>query len=1261
MRRLTQWNAVTPFDLERGPLYRATLLRLAEDECVALLAMHHLISDGWSTGVFVRELAALYRAFAAAEPSPLEPLPVQVADYALWQRSWLRGAEIDRQLSFWRERLQDSESLELPTDRPRARRLDPRGGRELVILGNEQVATLDELGRRSGATQFMILLAAFGALLHRLSGSERPVVGTPIAGRRQVETEGLIGLFVNTLALPIDLQGDPSFATALDRVRRTTLDAYAHQDLPFEKLVEELQPERDLGNTPIFQVMLVLQNAPEEALELPGATLKPVPLGDVGARFDLALNGQPTDDGLGLALNYRRQLFDATTARRLLAQLTRLLAAAAEDVDCRLSRLPLLSREQTQQLLVEWNDTARDRQAANVHGLIAAEAERRPDAIAAFSEDEALSYRELERRAGRLANALRQRGVEPDMPVAICLERSLEMIVAVIAVLEVGGSYVPLDPDYPSERLAFMLEDAAVPVLLTEQRFADRLPATGAEPIFVDVDWPQIAACAVEPPVAAVGPDHRAYVIYTSGSTGKPKGAMNTHGALVNRLLWLQETYRLTTSDRVLHKTPLSFDVSVWEILWPLTCGAGLFVSRPGGHQDTAYLVDTVARQAITTIHFVPSVLRVFLEESGLDRCSSLRRLIASGEALTRDLEELCDERLAIPRVNMYGPSEAARATYWPCRVPPRRAVAPIGRPIANLTARVVDHRLEPLPIGAAGELLLGGVGVARGYHGRPALTAERFVPDPFATPRSAGGRLYRTGDRVRLASDGDIEFLGRLDHQTKILGVRIEPGEVEAALNEHPAVRESAVLAWKDRVTADSRLVAYFVPTFGLVEGAASAAEIEEIQRSLRSRLPESMVPTSLVALPEMPLTPSGKIDRRALPAPDEERRRGVVAPRNPLEETLAAIWRDVLRVEPDEQQTWGVHDSFFELGGHSLLATRVVSRVRDALAVELPLRSVFEAPTLAELAVEVERARRPGLAMPALTPTRRSPGEAYPLSFAQQRLWILEQMVPGSPLYHIAGSYRLEGPVVVHAMERALIRIVERHEILRTGIHAVDDEPVQIVEPMVELTIPLIDLSSLAVDQRQALAHRIARDEARRPFDLGRAPLLRVRLVRLSAVEHHLLLTQHHIVSDAWSMGLLVREFAELFQAEISGLGSVGTSLPELPIQYRDYALWQQQWLRGEVLEGQLDYWRRQLAGAPEVIALPADHPRPPVPSYRGLPPADAVIRGAGRRSRESRAAPRRDSLYGAPRRLRSLLVAVDRSARVAGRYSDRGPQSQ
>jgi amino acid adenylation domain-containing protein len=1599
-RRLARAEAARPFDLATGPLFRAQLVRLAADDHSALFTLHHVISDGWSMGVLSREVAALYAAFRQGRPSPLPALPFQYADFAAWQRRWLDDDVLAEQLGYWRRQLAgDLPALELPADRPRPAVQSFRGATQSLLLSPELTAALRACGRRHGATLFIFLLAGFDALLHRYTGQEDLVLGSPIANRNRVEIEGLIGFFVNTLVLRVRMDGEIAFGELIARAREVALGAYAHQDLPFEKLVEELQPERDLARNPLFQVMLALQNAPMPALELPELTLTGFAAESGSTPFDLFLNATEVAAGLSLEVHYGTDLFDAPSARRLLRHLATLVAGAAAEPERPLWSLPLLGRDERSQLLHQWNDSAFAVAGPRcVHELVESQARRTPERTAVVFAGRTTTYAALDRMADQVARHLGSHGAAPGALVGICVERSECMVAAVLGTLKAGAAYVPLDPGFPTRRLQTILEEAGLPLLLTERRLADELPPHGARLIFLDDLQEERSPAPAPPPLPAVDPRQPAYVLFTSGSTGRPKGVVVPHSAVVSLIAAISRRPGFSAADTLFAVTTLAFDIATLELFLPLATGARLVVASRDEAADAALLAAAMAAANTTVVQATPATFRMLID-GGWRGLPGLK-VFCGGEALMRELADAIRARCA-ELWNLYGPTETTIYSAGG-QVAAGSGPAPIGGPVDNTELYVLDRRLQPMPIGVAGELYIGGAGVADGYLGRPERTAGQFLPDPFSG--RSGARMYRTGDLVRRRGDGALEFLGRFDHQVKLRGFRIELGDIEAALDRHPAVRQSVVLARED-TPGDRRLVAYLVlardgeapgpgereenldaeqlsrwretwertyaegaagtePAFNIAgwnssstgrpipaeemrqwvdhtvarilacrprsvleigcgtgllllriagrcerywasdfspqalasverqlpllgdsragvtlleraaedftgipeqafdavllnsvvqyfpdvdyllrvlagavaatrsggvvwigdvrslllqeafqtsieldqaedslaperlrrrvqrrigqeqellldpaffhalrerlprvghaevqlkrgayrnelskfrydvvlhvapdqpppaaarwldwrrdslglntlrrllredsprelgvrripnarvenelraaellaaEGApATAREIREavcgapragvdpealwrlgeelgyavtvawseggvglcdalfqrpeagapallpaqalrprpwrayandplrgtfarrlapsLRDFLERRLPDYMVPAAFVLMETLPLTPSGKVDRRALPAPDagEGRPAGVyVGPRTPTEEVLAESWSAVLGLE-----RIGVEDNFFALGGHSLLATQLLARVRERLGVDLPLRALFDAPTLAALARRVEECLGRAAEAP-LPPVEHVPRDRpLPLSFSQQRLWVLDRLEPGSAAYNVPFALRIRGGLDRRVLGRAVDEAVRRHEALRTTFREVDGEPVQQITPPVSRGVPLLDLDGLPAARREEETLRLAATEARRPFDLARGPLLRAALLRLGAADHALLLTLHHIVCDGWSLDILLREVSALYAAFAAG-GS--PALPELPIQYADFAVWQRRWLQGEVLERRLDYWRRHLRGLTP-LELPMARSRPPAPGARG-----------------------------------------------------------
>jgi amino acid adenylation domain-containing protein len=1254
LEELAAAEALRPFDLARGPLHRATWVRLGEADHAGVVTLHHLLTDGWSLRLYLQELVAVYEAFARGDASSLPPSSVQYADYAVWQRERLRGERLEKLVAWWKGRLAGLRPLDLPADRPRPAVASPSGGRVGVGIGLALVEALHRLARAEGATLFMALLAAFQVLLHRLSGQDDLAVGSPVANRDRKEVERVIGFFVNMLVLRTDLSGDPTFRELLRRVRAVALEAYEHQEVPFEKLVEEVHLARDPSRHPLFQVVFAFDKGSIGALERPDLSLAAREIDTHTSRFDLMLALTEDNGGLQGHLEFRRDLFDDATAARWVGHLRVLLEAIAIDPDRRISELPLLTADETRQLLA-WSRSGHKPDAsargessrladasglsgpghqpdasareepctlADASGLPAGfeeQAARAPDAVAVTCEGALLTYGELNAWANRLAHRLRGLGVGPGACVGLFAERSAALVAGVLGILKAGAAYMPIDTRYPDDRAAFMLADAAAPVVLTQRDLASRLEGAAARPLFLEDD--AAGECCEDLPPAGHSGDP-AYVIYTSGSTGRPKGVVITHANAVRLFRATEAWMGFGPADVWTLFHSIAFDFSVWELWGALLYGGRLVVVPYWTSRSPADFHALLVRERVTVLNQTPSAFRQLIraEEGAGPGQLALRLVIFGGEALDFQglrpwLERHGDRRPQL--VNMYGITETTvHVTYHPVALADLRAGASvIGVPIRDRQVYVLDGKKQLCPVGAPGELYIGGGGVARGYLNRPALTAERFVPDPWSPDPSA--RLYRSGDLARWLPGGRLEYLGRIDQQVKVRGFRIELGEIEAQLSSHPGMRECVVVCRED-VRGDRRLVAYVVGRDG------QALDAADLRARLRERLPEYMVPSAFVALSALPLNGNGKVDRCSLPAPAGRAAVGCehVAPCGPVEEALAAIWSSVLGVE-----RVGAADNFFELGGNSLLAAQVVSRIRQDLAAEVPLRALFEAPTVAGLATAVDNARESGLALPAppveALPRPLDRPASFPLSFAQQRLWFLHQLQPSSPAYNIPAAVRLSGPLDVEALRRAVREIVRRHEDLRTtfAITASGDVagPVQVVVPAPELPLHLEDLSELPPAGREAEVLRRARAEAQRPFDLVRGPLLRMTLLRLGEFDHAALLVLHHIVGDGWSLGVLMRELAILYQAYREGGSS---PLPGLPVQYADFAVWQRQRLRGEVLDAQVAYWKERLASVPP-LDFPTDRPRPAIPNWDGaevsftLPqPLAEALRGLARR---------------------------------------------
>jgi amino acid adenylation domain-containing protein len=1449
LARLGREEEARPFDLSRAPLLRATLARLDREAHALFLTLHHIVSDAWSDEILLRELAAAYAG------RPLPGLPVRYADYARWQRSWPEVFLASR-LAHWRDRLAGLAGLELPADRPRPPVQSFRGGVISFTVPGELTAALRDLTRHRGATLFMVLLAAWQSVLGRLAGQDDVAVGSPVANRGRSEIEGLIGFFVNLLALRTDLSGDPAFAELLGRVRRMALDAYAHQELPFERIVDELRPERDLSRQPLVQVMIALQDETAGLIDLPGITATPLadPARTVSAKFDLTLSLERQGSGLAGLLEYSADLFDRTTVQRLAGHLLRVLEQVAARPDAHLSGLSLLTPAERHQAAREWNDTAAPFPAAAlIHQLFEARADRRPGALAALWRGERITYGALEERANRLAHLLRDLGVEPGVSVGIWMERSLDMIVAVLGVLKAGGIYLPCDAAWPADRVEAILagtgtvltraallpaveemqqrlpaldhavcldvqdpepppeplDPEAVRALFDHvaERAVDRVTAggfvsaatglpfseaevdeyrdrvlalagpwlrpgarvleigcgsglllwemvargcrcTGLDPspltqernrehvlrhglevelitgfaheigeigvtgaveggfdlvllastvqffpgrrylhrvleetlaklapggavlvadvpdarhecgkvLSLDEEWFRglpaqaevhrrgdgfanelrlrydvvlrkdlssvparrkrvwtswhVERCPASRLPTVIEPESLAYVIHTSGSTGRPKGIAVQHRPVINLIHWLNPAFGVGEDDRVLFVTSLAFDLSVWDLFGLLAAGGSIHVASEDDLRDPGELVRVLRREPVTVWDSAPAALAQLAPLfPAVAAESRLRLVLLSGDWIPVTLPDRV--RSAFPGARVISLGGATEATVWSNWYPvgevdPRRPSIPYGRPIANARYHVIDHVLdaafEPCPIGVPGDLYIGGDCLSVGYAGQPELTAAAFLPDPFSA--GPGARLYRTGDRARAFADGNLEILGRVDQQVKVRGFRIELGEIEAALARHPAVREAAVIVRED-IPGDKRLVAYVV---------TEASLPADLHAWLRQSLPDYMVPAAFVRLAALPVTANGKLDRRALPAPRWEGFDEITAAATPTEERLLAVWREVLGVE-----RLGVHDSFFDLGGHSLLATQLMARLRERFGAEVPLRMLFQSPTVAGLAAVLDglndRPTEPlADSIPVIPRDPRDPRDGdLPLSASQLRQWFLSRLDPGDPAYTLPLALDLEGDLQPAKLERALAEIVRRHEVLRTTFPDRGGRPVAVVAPPGStLAVPRADLSALPAARRAEETRRLAEAEADRPFDLARGPLLRLALLRLAREEHRLLVTVHHIVFDGWSQGVFNRELAALYE------GAISPELPELPVQYADYAAWQREWLAGPAAAAQVEHWCSRLGRVPRTLSLPTDRARPAVQSSRGaLLPLD-LPPGLGRELR-------------------------------------------
>ncbi|MFF8617834.1 amino acid adenylation domain-containing protein [Streptomyces sp. NPDC015350] len=1183
---LVDTEGFRPMDLGTGPMVRALLVRLADEEHLLSLTVHHIAFDGWSSGVLSRELTVLYGARVAGTAAGLSEPSLQYADFASWQRQWFTGEVLAEQLDYWRVRLAGTEPLELPTDRRRPAR---RSGNGAMLTFRVPAKTADgarRLSKEAGASLFMTLLAVFQTVLSRYSGQEDIAVGTPIAGRNRAEIENMVGFFVNTLVMRTDLSGDPVFTDLLDRVKDTALGAYDHQDLPFERLVEELAPQRDLSRNPLFQAMFVLQNTPDSrSWELPGLTVRQLDVSAQDSKFDFTFYATEAADGaLDGTIVYSTDLFDEATMVRLAGHFETLLAAACATPDARLSELPMLTATERRTILGEWNGADTDApDTATVTRLIEEQAARRPDAPAVTCGTEELTYRQLDERAEWIADRLRERGAGPGTLVAVCLDRGTDMVCTLLGIHKSGAAYVPLDPAYPTDRLAHMVEDSGAPLIVTQSAHTGRLPDR-TPTLLLDGHRAEPPHTASAGQVAQAGPDDVAYVIYTSGSTGRPKGVQITHGALRARMRETCRELGLTSEDRVLQFASIAFDSSVGQMFAPLVSGAALVLRDDTW--DPGRLAAALRERRVTVAWLTPSAFGALAADlDGPDALGPQLRLVRlGGEALQREQVRQWFRHCAVPLINGYGPTEAAQeATTARIDGPVDRV--PIGRPVANAKVFVVDRHGRPVPVGVPGEMWIGCPGLARGYLNRPELTDEKFtVVDVDGTPR----RVYRTGDLARWLPDGRLEFVGRSDNQVKLRGYRIEPGEIETALLTHSTITGATVVLRED-VPGVQRLVAYVVPV-GPLDASALRAHLQR-------DLPDYMVPTAFVPLERIPLTPNGKTDRRALPAPASDRSgldAAYTEPRTDTERTVTEVWSEVLGVD-----RIGVHDDFFALGGHSLLATQVVSRLRRRLGADVPVRTLFSAPTPALLAAAVTELDGTEADRIPAAPRHGTPP---PLSFAQQRLWFLDQLEPGRAEYLLPFAFRIHGSLDTDALNAAFTAVVARHEILRTrfGTDATGS-PAQLIDPARPVRMLVRDLRRTGgTAAREGALAEVLREDGLRPVDLGTGPMLRALLVRLTDEEHVLAVTVHHIAFDGWSVGVLVRELSARYAEALSDRS--GTTGPDpLPVQYADYAVWQRGWLSGAPLEQQLAYWRDQLGGL-EPLELPTDHARPAERGGRG-----------------------------------------------------------
>ena len=1189
-----------PFDLSKAPLLRVLAVRIGADDHLVVLTMHHAISDGWSMGILLREVSALYTAFSQHKPSPLAELPIQYADYASWQRQCLEGEWLESHLEYWREKLAGAPPvLDLPADRPRAAVQSFAGATQTMVLDQDLSRRLRRLSQEQGATLFMTLLSAFKVLLSRYTGHRDIVVGTPIANRNRVETEALIGFFINSLTLRTDLSGNPGFTELLRRVYDVTLSAYAHQDVPLEKLIQDLQPERDLSRTPLFQVYFNMLNFPLGDLQLPGLTSELLSFPEAWSKFDLTLYVED-EESIRFNLVYNANLFERPRMAEMLAQFKHLLLQIVEQPEAQIGSFTLVTPTAEKHLPSPKKELSAKWEGA-VHTLFSRSALRFPNKPAVIDKQGEVTYEELESRSNQLANYLRSNGIQSEDIVAIYAHRSATLVWALLGVFKAGASFLLLDPAYPATRLIHCLK-------LAKPRGWLQLQAAGVLPeslknfvtseISCVLELPDIgragdllASLSSDDPQVAVSADDQAYLAFTSGTSGNPKGIQGRHGPLTHFRPWYKDTFDIKESDRFSLTSGLSHDPLHRDVFTPWQFGATICIPDPEMLATPGYLADWMRREEITVTNLTPAMgqlLTFELTGGSQPPITSLRYAFFVGDALTkRDVSRLKKLAPLCTVVNLYGSTETQRAVS--CFMvngegepdtSEEREVLPLGKGIEDVQLLILNDARQLAGIGEVGEISIRSPHLARGYLDDLALTRERFIPNPFTG--SSHDRLYRTGDLGRYLPDGNVASLGRSDFQVKVRGFRVELTEIEAVLGRHTAIKEAVMIA-SEEASGERQLVAFVVWRHDLKVTSS------ELRRYIKERLPDYMVPAFFIELDEIPLTPNGKLDRQALAKLAQTRpelRANESRQYTPAEEILAGIWAEVLQVEPI-----GLNSNFFELGGHSLVVTRVISRVRESFHVEIPLRSLFEKPTVSELAAAIDREQQLHQVLP-LPPIRRVPRNAeLPLSFAQQRLWFIDQLEPDTAAYNLSAAMWLNGPLDIEALERTLNEIARRHEVLRTNFATSAGRPRQMILSDVTTPLTIVDLSDVSEADREAETERLAVAQAQRPFDLAHDRLWRATLFKLGPQKHAGLLTLHHIVADGWSLEILVREVAALYEAFAQGKAS---PLPELEIQYVDFAVWQHEWLQGELLQSHLAYWREQLAGI-TVLRLPADRPRP------------------------------------------------------------------
>ncbi|TCS92394.1 non-ribosomal peptide synthetase [Hazenella coriacea] len=1177
--QIIQNQTLQRFNLEKGPLFAISMIQLDEAQYQLCITTHHIISDGWSMDVIARELVHDYQSLDSGPGSESLELPIQFSDYAIWQHENSYQEMVEKQMEYWIDKLQDKlPVLQLPTDYPRPPMLKHDGEIYRFEIPETLKIKLEEMSRNHGVTLFMTLLAAYQTLLSRYSGEKDLLIGTPFAGRNHSAVEDLVGFFVNTLALRTDLSGEISFSDLLQRVREETIQSFSYPDVPFDQLVEAIQPERNPSYTPIFQVMFAYQQMPTDPWKFSDLTIhRPVEVPTGLSEYDLTLY---IDEGEQLygRWEYRTDLFERVTIERMTDHLIQLLHEVCKSPEQPIEKISIITEAEKKLVLYDWNQTEvpfpREK---GLHQLFEEQVLLTPHHTAVIYGDQTLSYDELNRRANQLAHFLREKGVQEDQAVGVCIERSFDLIVALMAILKAGGAYLPLDTESPAARLEQILQDADSSFCLIQDQFQKKFASMNVESIALKQSWETIETYSEQNIDLDVNPEQLVSIYYTSGSTGKPKGVASTHEGWVNRMVWMQRKHQMVERETALHKTTLTFDDSAVEIFWPLMVGARIALIEPGLHRDPRAIIDAGIRYQATLIQFVPSMLRMVLDNmtpEDKEQLSCVRVVISSGEALPAGLVEKFLERMPGTLFNTWGATEVSiDSTVHTCSEEDvqRGGIVSVGRPFDNNMVYVLDDDLQPVPIGVPGDLYLAGIGLAREYINQPDKTKEAFIENPFVP----GTRMYRTGDRGYFLKDGSIIFLGRKDNQVKIRGMRVELGEIESTLRRDPGVKEAVVIVQEHGNV--KRLVAY------IATHVVGGVDIQSLRSFMSEQLPNYMVPSYYMLLDELPLNANGKIDRQALPQPDlsENVLDHTVEPTTEAEKSLATIFSEILGV-----QRVGIHDDFFVLGGHSLLAVQVVSRIQNTFNVKIPLRSIFESPTVAQLIEVIEKEKATLCDFKQLQKVDRT--QTLPVSYSQKRMWFLHQLEPLSTAYHMPFCIHLQGKLDVEALTQGLQQMIDRHEILRTVFQESEGEPAQSILETIHVDLPVIPFFHILKHQRMEQAKAWYLEQMKAPFDLKEGPLVKFTLLQIDEEEFVLVMILHHILADGWSLDIIKRELTQVYQGIVE---KQNFSLPPLQIQYADFAYSQRKWMEGEEFQNQLAYWKQQLSGELPRISLPMD----------------------------------------------------------------------